>query len=88
MGKMAGPEFFDQLEPEPKFLTTWSRSCTKMDRLRNTDCDNAGLTNNLLWPRSYDQREKNTGTQKLRYWKIGFKRCFFSPHAKLFLGGC
>jgi hypothetical protein len=23
--------------PEPEFLTSWSRSRTKMDRLRNTD---------------------------------------------------
>jgi hypothetical protein len=40
MGKMvgAGAEIFDKLEPEPepKFLTSWSRSRTKMDRLRNT----------------------------------------------------
>jgi hypothetical protein len=38
MGKMvgAGAEIFDKLEPEPKFLTSWSRSLTKMDRLRNT----------------------------------------------------
>jgi hypothetical protein len=33
----AGAEIFDKLEPEPKFLTSWSRSRTKMDRLRNTD---------------------------------------------------
>jgi hypothetical protein len=32
----AGTEIFDKLEPEPKFLTSWSRSRTKMDRLRNT----------------------------------------------------
>jgi hypothetical protein len=25
-----------ELEPEPEFLTSWSRSRTKMDRLRNT----------------------------------------------------
>jgi hypothetical protein len=25
-----------ELEPEPEFLTSWSRSHTKMDRLRNT----------------------------------------------------
>jgi hypothetical protein len=39
MGKMvgAGAKIFDTLEPEPKFLTSWSRSRTKMDRLRNTD---------------------------------------------------
>jgi hypothetical protein len=39
MGKMvgAGAEIFDKLEPEPKFFTSWSRSRTKMDRLRNTD---------------------------------------------------
>jgi hypothetical protein len=38
MGKMvgAGAEIFDKLEPEPKFKTSWSRSRTKMDRLRNT----------------------------------------------------
>jgi hypothetical protein len=40
LGKMvgAGAEIFDKLEPEPepKFLTNWSRSRTKMDRLRNT----------------------------------------------------
>jgi hypothetical protein len=40
MGKMvgAGAEIFDKLEPEPepKFLTSWSRRRTKMDRLRNT----------------------------------------------------
>jgi hypothetical protein len=36
MGKMvgAGAEIFDKLEPEPKFLT--SRSRTKIDPLRNT----------------------------------------------------
>jgi hypothetical protein len=40
MGKMvgAGAGIFDKLEPEPKFLTSWSRSRTKMDRLRNTAC--------------------------------------------------
>jgi hypothetical protein len=32
----AGAEFFDKLESEPKFLTSWSQSRTKMDRLRNT----------------------------------------------------
>jgi hypothetical protein len=41
MGKMDGAEIFDKLEPEPepepKFLTSWSRSRTKLDRLRNTD---------------------------------------------------
>jgi hypothetical protein len=26
-----------ELEPEPKILTSWSRSRTKIDRLRNTD---------------------------------------------------
>jgi hypothetical protein len=42
MGKMvgagAGAKIFDklELEQEPKFLTSWSRSRTKMDRLRNT----------------------------------------------------
>jgi hypothetical protein len=36
MGKMAGAGIFDKLEPEPKFLTSWSRSRTKIDRLRNT----------------------------------------------------
>jgi hypothetical protein len=38
MGKMvgAGAEIFDKLEPEPKFVTSWSRSRTKMDRLRNS----------------------------------------------------
>jgi hypothetical protein len=40
MGKMVGAvaEIFDKLEPEPepKILTSWSRSRTKMDRLRNT----------------------------------------------------
>jgi hypothetical protein len=40
MGKMvgAGAEIFDKLEPETelKFLTSWSRSRTKMNRLRNT----------------------------------------------------
>jgi hypothetical protein len=25
-----------ELEPEPEFLTSWSRSRTKMNRLRNT----------------------------------------------------
>jgi hypothetical protein len=25
-----------ELEPEPEFFTSWSRSRTKMDRLRNT----------------------------------------------------
>jgi hypothetical protein len=45
-GKMVraggGAEIFDKLEPEPepepepKFLTSWSQSRTKMDRLRNT----------------------------------------------------
>jgi hypothetical protein len=36
----AGAEIFDKLEPEPKFLTSWSQSWsrTKMDRLRNTAC--------------------------------------------------
>jgi hypothetical protein len=51
MGKMvgAGAEIFDKLETEPKFLTSWSRSRTKMDRLRNTGGDtviilvNAGI---------------------------------------------
>jgi hypothetical protein len=33
----AGAEIFDKLEPEPKFLTSWSHIRTKMDRLRNTD---------------------------------------------------
>jgi hypothetical protein len=33
----AGAKIFAKLEPEPKFLTSWSRSRTKMDRLRNTD---------------------------------------------------
>jgi hypothetical protein len=41
MGKMvgAGAEIFDMLEQESesKFLTSWSRSRTKMDRLRSTD---------------------------------------------------
>jgi hypothetical protein len=34
----AGAEMFDKLEPEPepKFLTIWSRSRTKTDRLCNT----------------------------------------------------
>jgi hypothetical protein len=34
----AWAEIFDklELEPEPKFLTSWSRSRTNMDRLRNT----------------------------------------------------
>jgi hypothetical protein len=43
MGKMvgAGAEIFDKLEPEPKFLTSWSRSRTKMDRLRNTGLNSA-----------------------------------------------
>jgi hypothetical protein len=42
MGKMVGTgaEIFYKLEPDPKFLTSWSqsqtRSRTKMDRLRNT----------------------------------------------------
>jgi hypothetical protein len=38
MGKMvgAGAEIFDKLEPELEFLTSWSQSRTKMDRLRNT----------------------------------------------------
>jgi hypothetical protein len=38
MGKMVGAEaeIFAKLEPEPKFLTSRSRSRTKMDRLRNT----------------------------------------------------
>jgi hypothetical protein len=27
-------------EPEPEFLTSWSRSRTKMDRLRNTEFNN------------------------------------------------
>jgi hypothetical protein len=27
---------WSELEPEPEFLTSWSRSRTKMDRLRNT----------------------------------------------------
>jgi hypothetical protein len=35
---MVGAEFFDKLEPEPKFLTSWSRSRTKMDQLCNNDC--------------------------------------------------
>jgi hypothetical protein len=44
MGKMvgAGAEIFDKLEPEPKFLTSWSRK--NMDRLRNT-----GFFQLLLW---------------------------------------
>jgi hypothetical protein len=48
MGKMveAGAKIFDKLEPEPKFLTSWSWSCTKMDRLRNTDTQCAKY---LLW---------------------------------------
>jgi hypothetical protein len=38
VGAGAETEIFDKLEPEPKpkFLTSWSRSRTKMDRLRNT----------------------------------------------------
>jgi hypothetical protein len=38
MGEMvgAGAEIFDKLEPESKFLTSWSRSRTKINRLRNT----------------------------------------------------
>jgi hypothetical protein len=38
MGKMAGAgaDIFDKLEPEPKFLTSWSRSRTQIDRLGNT----------------------------------------------------
>jgi hypothetical protein len=27
---------WSELEPEPEFLTSWSQSPTKMDRLRNT----------------------------------------------------
>jgi hypothetical protein len=46
MGKMveAGAEIFDKLEPElePKFLTSRSRSRTKMDRLRNTEKNKTG----------------------------------------------
>jgi hypothetical protein len=42
VGKMvgAGGEIFDRLEPEPKFLTSWSRSRTEIDRLRNTAFSN------------------------------------------------
>jgi hypothetical protein len=49
MGKMvgAGAEIFDKLEPEPKFFTSWSRSRTKMDRLRNTARDSASLSLSL-----------------------------------------
>jgi hypothetical protein len=38
IGKIVGAatEIFDKLEPEPKFLRSWNRSRTKMDRLRNT----------------------------------------------------
>jgi hypothetical protein len=38
MGKMAGAgaDIFDKLEPEPKFLTSWSRSRAQIDRLGNT----------------------------------------------------
>jgi hypothetical protein len=31
---------WSKLEPELEFLTSWSRSRTKMDRLRNTARDN------------------------------------------------
>jgi hypothetical protein len=30
---------WSELEPEPEFSTSWSRSRTKMDQLRNTGCD-------------------------------------------------
>jgi hypothetical protein len=30
-------------EPEPEFLTSWSRSRTKMDRLRNTGIETQNL---------------------------------------------
>jgi hypothetical protein len=36
VGVGAGAEFFYKLEPELKFLTSWSRSRTKIDRFRNT----------------------------------------------------
>jgi hypothetical protein len=34
-----------ELEPEPEFLTSWSRSWSRMnmDRLRNTACSSTGI---------------------------------------------
>jgi hypothetical protein len=41
-----------ELEPEPEFLTSWSRSRswsrTKMDRLRNTGCKYGKYQRNVL----------------------------------------
>jgi hypothetical protein len=56
MGEMigAGAEIFDKLEAEPKFLTSWSRSRTKMEWLRNTgnmpkNCLNKKLKSKLKY---------------------------------------
>jgi hypothetical protein len=36
-------------EPEPEFLTSWSRSRTKMDRLRNTGVNRGRGTDGTGW---------------------------------------
>jgi hypothetical protein len=49
-------------EPEPKFLTSWSRSRTKMDRLRNT-----GLVKIIFQPKMLYKKtvsSPHTGNKK------------------------